>query len=128
MEAQEGEDQDTEEGHILGSPGSTGDFAVGVFTAFGFAIGQGQGDPLDGMEEDAGIEAYRDDPDKGVFGHKSRVDIEGPAAVVREELQVAGHVDDKEEDQEDAGKAHDHFLSQGRGKEAGYPVHNRSAV
>ena len=128
MEAQEGEDQDAEEGHVFGGPGSAGDFAMGVFTAFGLAVGQGQCDALYGMEENAGIESYRNDPDKGVFGHKGRVDIEGPAAIVCEELQVAGHVDDEEEDQEDAGKAHDHFLSQGRGKEAGYPVHNRSAV
>ena len=49
VETQEGEDQDTEESHILGSPGGTGDFAVGVFAAFGFAVGQGQGDTLDGV-------------------------------------------------------------------------------
>jgi len=128
VEAQEGEDQDTEEGHVFGGPGGAGDFTVGVFAAFGFAVSQGQGDPLDGMEEDTGVKSYRDDPDKGVFGHKGRVDIEGPAPVIGEELEVAGHVDDEEEDQEDAGEAHDHFLSQGRGKEAGYPVHNRSAV
>jgi len=49
VEAQEGEDQDAEEGHVFGGPGSAGDFAMGVFTAFGFAIGQGQGDTLDGV-------------------------------------------------------------------------------
>lgn len=96
MEAQEGEDQDAEEGHIFRSPGSAGDFAMGVFTAFGLAVGQGQGDTLDGMEEDAGVETDRNDPDKGVFGHKGRVDIEGPAPVIGEELEVAGHMDDEE--------------------------------
>lgn len=124
VQAEEGEDEDAEQGHVFRGPGGAGDFAVGVFAAFGAAVHQGQGDPLDRMEDDEGVEAQRDDQDKLVFGHEGRVDIEGPAAVIREELEVAGHVDDEEEDQEEAGEAHDDFLAQARGKETGYPVHS----
>jgi hypothetical protein len=128
VEAEEGEDEDAEEGHVLGGPGGAGDLAGLIVASLGDAVGAGQDDALDGVEEDAGVEADRDDLDKGVVRHKCRVDIERFAAVIREELEVAGHVDGEEEDQEDAGEAHDHFLAQGRGKETGYPVHNRSAV
>ena len=76
------------------------------------------------MEENKGVKAYGDDPDKWVFGHEGRVDIEGPATIVREKLEVAGHMYDEEEDQEEAGEAHDDFLAQARGKETGYPVHS----
>ena len=38
VKAQEGEDQDAEKGHILGGPGGAGNFAVGVFAAFGAAV------------------------------------------------------------------------------------------
>lgn len=124
MEAQEGEDQDAEEGHVFRSPGGAGDFAMGVFAALSAAIHQCQGDPLDGVEHDKGVQAQGDDQDEFVFGHEGRVDIEGPAAVVREQLEVAGHVDGEEEDQKEAGEAHDHFLAQARGKKTGYPVHS----
>ena len=119
VEAEEGEDEDAEQGHILRGPGSTRDFAFGVFAAFGLAIHDGQGDSLEGVQEDKRVQAYRDHPDEGVFGHEGRVDIEGPAPVVGEELEVAGHVDDEEEDQEDAGEAHDHFLAERGGEETG---------
>ena len=124
MKTQEREYQDTEQGHIFGGPGGAGDFAVGVFAAFSAAVLQRQGDPLDGVEHDKGVQAQGDDQDKLVFGHEGRIDIEGPAPVVREELEVAGHMDDEKEDQEEAGEAHDHFLAQARGKETGYPVHS----
>ncbi len=119
VEAEEGEDEDTEEGHILGGPGGACDLAVGIFAALGLAVQYDQSDSLEGVQEDKRIETYRDHPDEGVFGHKGRVDIEGPAPVVGEELEVAGHVDDEEEDQEDAGEAHDHFLAERGGKETG---------
>ncbi len=124
VEAQEGEDEDAEQGHILGGPGGAGDFAVGVFAALSSAVHQREGDTLNRMQQDKSVKAYGDDPDEWVFGHESRVDIEGPASVIREELEVAGHVDDEEEDQEDAGEAHDDFLAQARSKETGYPVHS----
>ncbi len=82
VQAQEGEDQDAKLGHIFRRPSSACDFAVGVFASLGAAVHQREGDPLDGMEENEGVEAYGDDPDKWVFGHESRVDIEGPAAVI----------------------------------------------
>lgn len=119
VEAEEGEDEDAEEGHILRGPGGTCDLTVGVFAALGFAVGQGQCDPLYRMQEDKRVQAYRDHPDEGVFGHKGCIDIEGPAPVVGEELEVAGHMDGEEEDQEDAGEAHDHFLAERGGKETG---------
>lgn len=126
MEAKEGEDQDAEDCHIFRSPGGAGDLTGVMPGAFGFPVGQPEGDTLDGVEDDKGIQTDGDDLDKGIMRHKSRVDIEGAAAVVCEKLQVAGHVDDKKEDQEEAGEAHDQFLSDGRGKETGNPVHNRS--
>ena len=124
VEAEKGEDEDAEQGHVFRGPGGAGDFAVGVFASLGASVHQGQGDSLDGVEYDKGVQTQGDDQDKLVFGHEGRVDIEGPAAVVREELEVAGHMDDEEEDQEEAGEAHDDFLAQARGKETGYPVHS----
>ena len=50
------------------------------------------------------------------MGHESRIDIEGAAPIVGEELEIAGHVDDEEKDQEEAGEAHDDFLAQARSK------------
>ena len=124
VKAQEGEDEDAEQGHVFRRPGGAGDFAVSVFAAFSASVHQRESDSLDGVEYDKGVQAQGDDQDKLVFGHEGRVDIEGPAAVVREELEVAGHMDDEEEDQEEAGEAHDDFLAQARGKETGYPVHS----
>ena len=49
VEAQEGEDQDAQQGHIFRGPGGAGDFAVGVAAAFGFLVHEGQCDSLDGM-------------------------------------------------------------------------------
>ena len=126
VDTQEGEDQDTEDGPILGGPGSAGDLAGLVFGAFGFAVGQPEGDPLDGMEDNKGVQADRDDLDNGIVRHKSRVDIEGAASVVRQELEVSGHVDDQEGDQKQASQAHNHLLAQGRGEKTGKPVHSRS--
>ena len=57
--------------------------------------------------------------------HKSRVDIEGFASVIGQQLQVAGHMDDQEDNQEKAGEAHNHLLPEGRGEKTGKPVHNR---
>ena len=55
--AQEGENEDPQQGHIFGGPGGTGDFAFGVFGAFGAAVHKPEGDPLDGMEDNKGVEA-----------------------------------------------------------------------
>ena len=116
VDAEEGENEDPQDGHIFGSPGSAGDFAMGVFTTFSTTVHQPEGDSLDGMEENKGVEAQGDDQDKLVFGHERRVDIEGAASVVGKELEVAGHVDDEEKDQEKAGEGHDHLLAQAGGK------------
>ena len=77
-----------------------------------------------GMQQDKGVQTYGDHLYDRVMRHESRVDIEGAATVIGEELEVARHVDDKEDDQEKAGEAHDHFLAQARGKKTGYPVHS----
>lgn len=119
MQAEESKDQDTQEGHILRCPGGTGDFSGFVVAALGQAIGPREQDPLDGMEQDAGIQANGDDLDDRVVRHEGGVDIERSSAVIRQELEIAGHVDDEEEDQEDAGEAHDDLLSQGGGQETG---------
>lgn len=96
VEAKEGENQDAKEGHVFGGPGRAGYPATAVFGAFGDSVGPCQKDALDGMEEDAGIECNRDHPDKGVFGHKCRVDIERFASIISQQLEVAGHMDDEE--------------------------------
>ncbi len=76
VEAEEGEDEDAEEGHVFGGPGGAGDFAGAYLPPLAMRLARARSDALDGMEEDTGVEAYGDHPDEGVFGHKSRVDIE----------------------------------------------------
>ena len=57
VDAEEGEDEDSQQGHVFGSPGCACDFAGLVIGAFGFTVGQPEHDPLYGMEDDEGVEA-----------------------------------------------------------------------
>jgi len=82
VDAEEGKDQDSQQGHVFGRPRGTCDFAGLIIGAFGFAIVQPEDDPLDGMKDDKGVEAYRNHLDDDVVRHESRVDIEGAAAIV----------------------------------------------
>ena len=52
VDAQEGKNQDAEEGHVFGGPGGSGYFSTCVFRAFGDPVGSGEHDPLDRMEQD----------------------------------------------------------------------------
>ena len=58
------------------------------------------------------------------MGHYSGVKIERSASIIHQELKVAYQVDDKEKYKENAGKAHNHLLTKGRGEKTGYPGHN----
>lgn len=53
------------------------------------------------------------------MGHKPGVDIEGPASIAGQQLEVTNQVDDEEKDEENSGQAHDDLLSQGGGKKTG---------
>ena len=116
VDAEEGENEDTQDGHVFGGPGGAGDFAFGIFGAFGTAVHEPEGDSLNRMYDNEGIQADGDKLDEGVMRHESRVDIEGAAPVIGKELEVAGHVNDEKEDQEEAGETHDDFLAQARSK------------
>ncbi len=125
MEAQECKNEDAEQGHVFGGPCGPGHFSACVFRSLGDPVGPGKQDSLDRMEQDKGVKSDRNDLDQGVVRHESRVDIEGFASVVCQQLQVAGHVYYQEENQKKAGEAHNHLLAKRGGEKTGKPVHNR---
>lgn len=128
VKAQESKDEDTEQSHVFGGPGRSGHFAAGIPGALGDAVGAEEDDSLNRVEEDKGIESDRYDPDQRVLRHKRRVDIEGFSSIIGQQLQVAGHVDDQEGNQEEAGEAHDHFLAHRGSQKSGKPGHNRNSL
>lgn len=55
VEAEEGENEDPEQGHVFGSPGSSCHTATLVAHAFRFPVFLPEKDTLNGMQEDAGV-------------------------------------------------------------------------
>ena len=136
VEAQQAEDQDAQDGHVLGAPAVVLGLGGNLVTLDAAALDivlDGEPDAIDDMEDEAQRQDGNHDADEtggheiaaqleqAVSGREQAIvlsnTVEGAVERIQDGEEIDGAVQEQEDDQESAGDALDELLADGGGQE-----------